>query len=876
MLIELIEREDAHQLLMSTYQAARNGAGRSILLSGEAGVGKSALVRRFVNEINAECRVFQGGCELLSTPRPLGPVQDFASAIGGEVELFVREGEKAARISQALLGELSQTDKPTVLVFEDIHWADHATLDLIKFLGRRIAHQTALVLITYRDDELDSDHDLHTTIGELPSAATQRIRLRPLSRDGVATLMHKAGRPIANLYEITGGNPFFVTALLRDDGSVGYDSSVSIRDMVFSRVRRLSSSARQLCELLSVVPGQFELSMLQAIAEQPVVEAIDLCVSAGMVELNGTFLRYRHELARQAIEDGLSVSRARQLHSLVFDGLDASKGVALARLVHHAAKAGRGARVLELAPRAAAEARRLGAHREALTYYEHLLPNLDQAVRSTQAEILEGWAYAQAAVGWPDEAVFNALIKAVAIWREINELERAGTCLRLLAFGCWLVGKRDMASNFLNQAIDLLESIPPTAALAIAYSMKTKTFLAVSDTEQAVAMGQKAITLSQTLNDKEAQAHALTYLGTALLRSERSEGAEVLAQGIALGRAHGFHESTTDAYHNLTETLIKQYRFAEAKLYCTEAIAFNGQMDMSRAYLEGLDSQIAVFDARYSDALKIATSALGSVPVSAIFVRWPALLARGMALSRLGEVGAEEALLESLDTAYRLDFTQDILPSSIALIEHQVFAGQLAKARFSLTQAWHKRGFEVNSWMIGALYAWGGRLGVELQGETRDGKAYQLAEPYRFEMAGEYHLAAQAWGKLGVPFEKAMALMHCGHQGMLQAIDIFGKIGAHQAHAMAEVEARGRGIKGLKRGQYKAASQNPAGLTAREIQILGFIADGQSNVQIALLLNRSERTVEHHVSSMLSKTQARNRLALLEWAHKADLLKVRA
>jgi DNA-binding CsgD family transcriptional regulator/tetratricopeptide (TPR) repeat protein len=877
--MELHERHEAQVLLADAFHSAQLGAGRTVLISGGAGLGKTSLVQNFLSKLEPGSRVLQGSCELLSTPRPMGPVQDFAEALGGEVAQLILQGEKAAWISQALLSQIAAPGPTTVLLFEDIHWADHATLDLIKYVGRRIATLKALIVLTFRDDEVSAIRDLPMVLGDLPAPSTIRIALKPLTRAAVALMLRMSNKNLPKLFEVTAGNPFFVSALLSSGAEEQNSATISIRDMVFGRVRRLPPKARLVCEWVSVVPSQVELSIIYGLDQlrskdsseaSDIDTMLDSCVLSGMLEVNGAFVRFRHELARQAIESGLSVMKAKQLHADVFACLDSLKRPSLARRMHHASKAGLLTQMLHLGPRAAAEARRLGAHREALAYYEALLPHVNRAQRRDQAEILEGWAFASGAVAWPDEQVFGALTKAIAIWRELNDAARAGAALRTLAFGCWIAGRRDLGAVYLDEAIALLESIPLSAALSIAYSMKVKVYLAVSDTEQAISMGRSAIELSEKLGDQEAQAHALTYLGTSLLRAERAEGASLIAKGIALGKTHGFHESTTDAFHNLTETLIKQYRFAEAGQHLSEAMSFNDQMDISQAYLHGLLALIATFEGRFEAAVASAEQSLNAVPVAAIFVRYPALLAKGIAQSRMGLPAGLVTLQESLEVAISLDFSQDILPSSIALIESQTFSGQLGKARFTLAKAWQMRGLEVNSWMIGGLLVWGDRLGVALEGGPSNTPTYRVAEPYRLELEGQHQEAANCWEAIGAPFEQAVSLMRCGPTGIVKAIEIFGRLGAVQAQAMATTEAKAKRVKGLKRGQYKAARENAAGLTARELEVLLLVQKGQSNAQIAQSLKRSERTIEHHVSSMLSKTQSRNRLGLLEWANKTQ------
>ena len=140
--------------------------GRLVLVAGEAGVGKTTLLRRLGEEHRDGPRFLWGACEPLFTPRPLGPLLDVAELTGGEFAEVVARGAKPHDVVGALVRELGSR-APTVLVLEDLHWADEATLDVLRLLARRIATVPALVLASYRDDELDRRHPLRIVLGEL-------------------------------------------------------------------------------------------------------------------------------------------------------------------------------------------------------------------------------------------------------------------------------------------------------------------------------------------------------------------------------------------------------------------------------------------------------------------------------------------------------------------------------------------------------------------------------------------------------------------------------------------------------------------------------------------------------------------------------------
>jgi AAA ATPase domain len=213
-------------------------------MSGEAGVGKTALTRRFCDEQRHAVRVMWGACDALFTPRPLGPFLDVAEITGGELEELVQSGARPHEVAASLIRELGER-VPTILVLEDLHWADEATLDVLRLLGRKVeAIPAALVLATYRDDELDRFHPLRLVLGELAtSQAVARLKLQPLSQAAVATLAERSGVDADELYRKTAGNPFFVTEAL---AAAEEEIPHSVRDAVLSRTARLSPPARTL------------------------------------------------------------------------------------------------------------------------------------------------------------------------------------------------------------------------------------------------------------------------------------------------------------------------------------------------------------------------------------------------------------------------------------------------------------------------------------------------------------------------------------------------------------------------------------------------------------------------------------------------------
>src|SRR5207248_1837737 len=292
-----------------------------------------------------------------------GPFVDIAARVGGHLGDVVAAGESPQAVFDVLLEEL-RTGGETVLVIEDVHWADEATFDILRMLGRRIERLGALVVATYRTDELPREHPLRIVLGDLATVTgVVRLRLEPLSPDAVAKLAAPDGVDAADLYAKTAGNPFFVTEVL---ASRSADVPATIRDAVLARAARLDASGRELLDAVAIVPQRADLSLLDAIASDA-LDALDECLASGMLCAEDHSVSFRHELARIAIEESINPLRRVALHRAVLRARRTPRdsSLDLARLAHHADAAADAEAVLEFAPAAAEYAAAVGAHREA-------------------------------------------------------------------------------------------------------------------------------------------------------------------------------------------------------------------------------------------------------------------------------------------------------------------------------------------------------------------------------------------------------------------------------------------------------------------------------------------------------------------------------
>jgi DNA-binding CsgD family transcriptional regulator len=844
------------------------------LVLGEAGIGKSSLLQAFAAPLQDRFLVLQGACEDLSTPRILGPVRDFAAELGADVVAAIDQAASSDQLMSLLLERLAAQARPVLVLCEDLHWADQATLDLLKYLARRIAGQRILLLASARNDELPPDHAFWRWAGDLPPATTQRLELPPLSPHAVARLAQGGACNPDELYRVTGGNPFFLSELLADCDTAPGHLPASVRDAVWARMSRLDAPVRTVLELVSVSPMPLEEWLLEALLGDEGHAAIDASVDSGLLQrINPGSLSFRHELARQAVLSGLRPAATRGLHKRLCKALTeqapAHVRIELARLVHHATGAQDAHMVLQLAPRAARQAARLGAHRQAAAHLASALQFVDAVSWTGEAaQLYEDWAY-EAGLLRIDERLIEARQRAIELWQSVERPDKVGLNLRWLARTYWYRGEAREAERYGLEAIRTLEQLPNSKELAMAYSMRSQHQLLQDHPASAIEWGELALELATTLDDQDTRVHALTNIGSAKLFLGDVGGHAALAEGLQCALSHHLHEHAARIYSNWVEYAVVFKQFALAERLLAEGLAYHREHELDAwvHYLTGWQAQLHLDKGELAAAAALARQVLG-LPDLSLVMRLPALTVLGRTLSRQGEPDAAPCLQEALQWARATGEAQRLLPVVSALTEAAWQTQDIDACRRWLAEIERFDLSGVNAWDLAELGAWQRRAGLAA---TMPPATAAAPPPRAAEQAGHGQAACDAWLALGLPFEAALALLdmpgEAAVQAMPKAVALLEQIGAAPAAALARQRARNCGtpvqLPKAKRGPYAAAREHPSGLTRREAQVLELLLDGLSNLEIAQRLCRSERTVEHHVSTLLGKLGATTRLDLL-------------
>ncbi len=850
----LTGRENELATLATRADSARAGRGGLVVVTGESGAGKTAFVEAFVDQ--SDVAVWWGACDPLSTPRPLGPFHDLSAQLAPRTTDLLRDGELPHQIFGAVFDDLRS--RPTVLVVDDLHWADQATIDLLRFVLRRIASTQSLVVGMMRDDDLGTAHPMRSLLGDVarsPNAET--IALAPLSLDAVTTIV--GDRPVdpAWLHWISAGNAFFVVEML---DHVGGELPTTVRDAILARTVGLDGAAWDLLHLLACAPEAIPDRLLPHLGVT--LPALRAVADANLLRRSDRGIAFRHDLCRQAIASVIPAGAEGALHRRMLLALDATPPSDPAVLTHHALGAGDQDRIARAATDAGRAAARSGAHTQACEFYRTALEHGGPLPAIAEAELLELLA--------TECYLTDRLDEAIATCRRAMHLrEQSGAAAALsadhhaLAVYQWYNADRAAADRHVEQAISVLagETEPAVerapadgdelAQLGHAFAMQAYLAMQSNDLEQASALVARASEIAGRADDPSLVVRTQLIVNLcAVLRGKPTARATVLS---IVGSGHEiFDEIHSSGYSNLTYFDVEQRRLGQAADLLEVSLALTVERDLPicRVWQLGARGRLNMMLGEWDEALTDADRVLGA-PSAPLARTWPLLIRALVALRRDGDAGGE------LDEAWRLacGYGEPIrlLPAAAAIAERAWLTGVPDERVTTAGKLLASRPTDGLEWARGELATWLHRLGAPVDADG-------VAAPYRLVLDGSSDAAADAFERLSSPYDAALALVDAGDADHARrALDILDRLGATAVAAKVRRDLRATGTGTVPARRRSATLGNPAGLTVRQVEVLQAMHDGATNAELAARLYLSPKTVDHHVSAILSKLQVTNR-----------------
>ena len=847
--MDLLERQTELEELARLLREAGASAGKIAFVCGEAGAGKSELVEQFARQAAGAARVFWGYSDALQTSRVLGPVNELVTGIallpGAPIELGLARDQLFSRLFEWF----SPPNPVSIVVLEDLHWADEATLDFVRFLGRRIQRTRCLLIATFRDDELAPTHPLRSVLGELTGQHTARIPVPALSFNAVEQLAQGTLRNAREVFQLTGGNPFFVRELL---SAPTHAVPQTVRDAVLARLMQCSPRAREVAELVSLLPGRTESWLTRTILND-IGAAADEAVARGLLRYHDETLAFRHELGRLAVESTIPRSRAQALHQSILQNL-IERDADLSHLVHHASLAQDVKALIEYAPRAAEQAARAGAHREAVLHLATALRHVDSLSAPERARLFELHA-TECEITNQVSASLDSGTRALALWRELGDVAAQARVLLLLGRPCWKSGQTALADRHVAEGIALLETLPQSRELAMAYSARSQLAMTSQRIEEALEFGQRALDLAAKFGDYGVRAHALNNIGAALLRSGNDAGLATLEQSLAVALEHNLQEHAGRAYANLVSSSVRlRLPSSLAERYIPEGLEYCDvhEVQTHLSYIRAYSAHCDLNKGQWDKAARVAVELIEHHAL-AISQRIPAMVVLAIVRARRGDPGVDLLLDEAMQLALPTGELQRIGPVAATRAEVAWYRGDMKRVAAAAATGLQAAGRVRDRWFLGELAYWAHRASASLEVPAN------IAEPYALMIAGDWEGAAAAWQQLGAPYERALALADGPEEALLESLAILERLGAGPLTAIVRQRLRELGVRGIPRGPRASTRENPAGLTSREIQVLSLLVHGHTNTELAHRLHVSAKTIDHHVSSILEKLEVRSR-----------------
>lgn len=835
LLLVLYEREEP----LKRLAAAAERGGRVVLVRGDAGIGKTSVVQTFLD--TSQTHGLVGRCDDASVPLVLGPFREIFRQAG--VPLDPTEIEDA----RARLGEV--VDYCPCLVIEDLHWGDEATLDLVSYLGRRVSDMSLLLILTMRPSD---DVHLVRCLAQMPDH-TLDIELQPLSRSSVSAMATAVGRPTTKVFEQSNGNPFLVTEILASpDGTV----PERVTHATLARLSHHSHPAIALAQLLSVFPRGAIWEDLESLRPDATT-AVDELEKGRWLVFSAGRIGFRHELLRLAVEESLSTARRRRLNREVLDQL-ASSGADAATLAHHAEQAGDTKQFLETTIVAARQFARAGTHRDALTHLLRVESHSSLLPADEQARFAEALGV-ELTIGGRTSEARQRLVTASELWEELGDRNSQARVLSELSPVTWRLGDKVRSLTELEEALKLLADSDDRDLIVRTRVNRAQVIGMLSRWPDALAQLEMAMPEAVSVGGESlAMAYGIRGNARRMLGDDETGRSDQRA-AIDLALRLGKEVVAMTSHTNRVAASLTTLDLAEIDDEFREALSLADEIQAgyARSGLEGLRCHLHELRGEWDTALAESSRLIEGTHAPVALIR-PRTVGGSIQVRRGDDSGV--ALVEDArDVAGNLYDIQRLGPVMVALAELQ-WLGKVEASDDLLYSAGLARASGHVRYQA-ELSLWCHRLGIDGPDLPARGPAPLLAE-----LRGDWQAAVTAWEDMGLPYYRTLTLAFSDNpDAMREAVVEASRLGASTTVDRIRARLRGAGHR-VGRGPGKATLANPGGLTQRQVDVVQLLARSLTNQEIAAQLFISRKTVDHHVSAILTRLGVENRRRAGEWA----------
>lgn len=818
-------------------------SGKVVLLSGEAGFGKTSLLRAALDTLDHKWRVLLAVSEPLDVPAAFTPLYDLITELPAELQHDIRFGAGRMPVFSGML-DLVKNDR-VVLVLEDVHWADEATLGLVRYLGKRMGSTQSVLIVTFRSEEINVNPPLRLVVADLGPSAT-RIELPALTVSGVEELARGTGLDPGRLHETTLGNPFFVEEVLRHP-----DVAVppTIQYAVLANAAQLPEDALEFVNTVALSPDGVPLADIAELGDTSGSHC-DVAFSRGLVTAARGQVSCRHELIRQSLVEALPPGTKRRLHERLLAHLErmAPNSRDVARLSYHAIGAGDGEKAAEYSLIAGKDAAAGGAHRQAAFHFANAIDFADVIDPKALDDALLSAAL--------EHNYINAFETAVDLSR--RRLELAKSPLEEARSRAWVaffehrLNNLPAAAEEAEAALEILRGSDQSEEYARALSVRASVAFSRGDVRKAITLADEALSIARSCGSTEIEVAALTTLGTARYFLGEPDGLAQVEAAARRGIDEGAGEFGAKALYVLGFLARIAWQMGDARRWFLEVQDYSTSHELDAWYVAGVitSAALAVEMGIWDEADAYLEVVAGQ---RTCFSSEIEMLAVSATLrTRRADPGAAELVEAVFDRLESYNAVWTMTEACLMAME-AAWAGIIPVEKVAVL---YQDLVEVipdgDHYGRAMLAFWALRLGWEPpRGE--------ISGPTALEIAGGPAEAAAEWDRCGCRIQAIISRALSPEPDLDALFSELTGMGAHGVAAGLRRELQRRGVKRVPRGEQTTTRDNPAGLTAREAEVLGLVVEGLSNAAIAEKLFISKKTASHHVSSVLAKLNVSSR-----------------